>query len=250
MKSIVALSLFLFLIACANEKKEDQKEEKKKVEETKPNFKVEHAGALKNMMHKGDLSAYADLNDFKEEPHLYALGAVENLKGEILILDGVPHISSDQNDTLKIDNSFDYKASLFVYSSVSEWTEIEFSNNIQSYEDFEIFVAQAAKQNGIDLSKPFPFLLKGMADSLNWHVINWPEGDTEHSHEKHIQSGLHGTHLNTEVEILGFYSDSHHAIFTHHTTNMHLHFISEDKSKTGHVDGLVLGKGMKLYLPK
>ena len=81
-------------------------------------------------------------------------------------------------------------------------------------------------------------------------MINWPEGDHEHSHEKHINSGLHGTHKGADVQILGFYSDRHHAIFTHHTTNMHLHFISKDKSKTGHVDGLRLGNSMKLLLPK
>jgi len=92
-------------------------------------------------------------------------------------------------------------------------------------------------------------MLEGTASSFDWHVINWKDGDTEHSHEKHISSGLHGTIENREVDLLGFYSDSHHAIFTHHTTNMHIHVKTRDNKIAGHVDGLILGKGMILKLP-
>lgn len=49
--------------------------------------------------------------------------------------------------------------------------------------------------------------------------------------------------------MLGFYSDSHHAIFTHHTTNMHIHLKTIDNKIAGHIDGLELGKGMILKLP-
>jgi hypothetical protein len=42
-------------------------------------FKVEYFGALKNMMHKGDISAQANLSDFENTQNLYALGALENL---------------------------------------------------------------------------------------------------------------------------------------------------------------------------
>lgn len=216
----------------------------------KNDFKVEFSGALKNMMHKGDLSAYANLNDYKNIEHLYALGAIEELKGEILILDGIPYISSVQENLLKIDNSFNYKASLLVNTVVTDWEEFEIHSEVSTYEDLEKFIATTAEQNNISLSKPFPFMIMGKIDSLSWHVINWPVGDNEHSHEKHISSGLHGTHKGFDVQILGFYSNRHHAIFTHHTTNMHLHFISRDKSKTGHVDGLSLANSMKLFLPK
>jgi acetolactate decarboxylase len=65
---------------------------------------------------------------------------------------------------------------------------------------------------------------------------------------KHIHSGMYGTFKNTEVEMLGFYSNKHHAIFTHHTTNMHVH-IKSDKV-TGHADSFTLGENMILKLPK
>lgn len=249
MKYLLYLSTLLLLFSCGNSSNEENQNETNEVEDNNLEFTVEYSGALKNIMHKSDVSAYADLNDFKGTEHFYALGAVEGLKGEILVLDGEPYISSVHEEQLKIDNSLDYKASLLVNTSVKEWNEFDIDSEIITYEELESFISTTAGQNGIDVTQPFPFLLKGRADSLSWHVINWPEGDTEHTHEKHINSGLHGTHESIELEILGFYSDSHHAIFTHHTTNMHLHFISKDKTKTGHVDGLTLGEGMKLLLP-
>ncbi|WP_162912077.1 acetolactate decarboxylase [Pontibacter actiniarum] len=216
---------------------------------TDDNFKVEHRGALKNIMHKGDISAQADLTDFKNTQHFYALGAMENLKGEILILDSKPFISSVQDQELAISNSFDHKAALLVYASVDKWTSFTIPDNISTYEDLEKYVEQTAEESGVNIDEPFPFLIEGQVNSFDWHVINWKDGDTAHSHEKHINSGLRGTLTDQAVEILGFYSNSHHAIFTHHTTNMHLHIKTADSKTSGHLDGLTLGQGMTLKLP-
>ena len=74
------------------------------------------------MMHKGDLSAKIDLLDISSKKHLYALGAIENLKGEIQIFDGIPTISSVEKNNLIFDNSFSKKACLLVYCTVEKWT--------------------------------------------------------------------------------------------------------------------------------
>ena len=214
--------------------------------------KVHHYGALKNMMHKGDLSSKVTLDELKDINHLYALGAVENLKGEVLVLDGIPSISyvkgNDSLKTMMIDSSFEKNACLLVIASVEEWKSINIPNTVVTYDDFEIFVEEIAAENGVNTDEPFPFMIEGVAKSFDWHVIDWPEGDTEHSHDKHIHSGLYGTHENQAVAMLGFYSNKHHAIFTHHTTNMHVH-VKSDRA-TGHADGFVLGENMMLKLPK
>lgn len=227
-------------------------------------FKVNHFGALKNLMHKGDLSSKVALSDLVNVENLYALGAVENLKGEVLILDSKPMVSSveyareevvildtvfnEEFRVVTIDNSFEKNACLLVYASVKEWETIAIPNTHLSYEEFEVFVESKAKELGVNTEEPFPFLIEGIVDSFDWHVIDWPEGDTEHSHDKHIHSGLYGTLENQEVEMLGFYSNKHHAIFTHHTTNMHVHVKS--KKAIGHADDFVLGENMILKLPK
>lgn len=236
-KYFLLLLFIISIISCKKENKESK------------NFKVEYNGALKNMMRKGDISSKVELKDFENIEHFYALGATENLKGEIQIFDSEPFISNVVDSTLAFDNSFNKKATLLVYASVDKWNSFKIPENIVTYKELEIYISQTAKDNQIKVDKPFPFLLEGKPKYIDWHVINWKNGDTEHSHEKHINSGLNGRLNNKQVEMLGFYSDSHHAIFTHHTTNMHIHLKTVDNKIAGHVDDLNLEKGMILKLP-
>ncbi len=221
----------------------------KKDSNIESNYKVGYFGALKNMMHKGDVSAKVDLNNFKKETHLYALGALENLKGEIQIFNSKPTNTIVVDNKLSFSDSYNKKASLFVYAKVKKWKTIKIPETIIIYKELEDFIKITAKANNIDVNKPFPFLIDGTAKAIDWHVINWKDGDMDHSHQKHINSGLHGTITDRKVNMLGFYSNAHHAIFTHHTTNIHIHLKTTDNKLAGHVDGLELGKGMVLKLP-
>ncbi|MBL4663222.1 MAG: decarboxylase [Flavobacteriaceae bacterium] len=237
MKYVKVLLIVILITSCGTGSKESSK------------FKVEYRGALKNMMHKGDLSEKANLLDFENREHFYALGAIENLKGEIQIFDSKPLNTMVIDSSLVFDTSFNKKATLFVYASVSKWNTIKIPDSVMTYEQLEIYIEQAAKENQINVDEPFPFLIEGTPSSFDWHVINWKDGDMEHSHEKHKSSGLNGTIENKQVKMLGFYSNSHHNIFTHHTTNLHIHVKTMDNKIAGHVDGLSLGKGMILKLP-
>lgn len=238
--SIIFACFTIFALASCTETSSEVSAEKP--------HQVHYMGALKNIMHKGDLSAQASLSDFETTEGLYALGAVENLKGEVQIFNGKPYISYVKGDSLRFDTTFERNATLLVYSHVQIWEEVEIPQTAHEYEAFEAFIAEQAAQRGIE--SPFPFLINGTAQNVSWHTINWPEGDTEHSHEKHIRSGLYGDLINYEVQMLGFYSDSHHAIFTHHTTNMHVHVKTADGTIAGHADGFTLGKDATLSLPK
>jgi len=212
---------------------------------------VHHRGALRNMMHQGDISAKADLQDWQDREHLYALGALEALKGEILVWDGTPYMASAADGEVAIENTFDRKATLLVYAEVTNWMQVDVPDTVDTYTALEKFIAQAAAEEGLDTEAPFPFLLKGQPATADWHVIDWPEGDTEHSHTKHRQSGPHGTLEQQPMDILGFYSQQHTGIFTHHTTNMHLHFRTHDGRLVGHLDDLVPEGGvLTLYLPE
>ena len=237
MKLIIQLVILISLYSC----------------NTVENSKVEHKGALRDIMHKGDLSAKANLKDFENLKGLYGIGAVEGLKGEILILDGVSYISSCKTvDSVKVNSiqkTFETEAALFVYSQVNEWMDIKIPFEILTYAQLETFISAEAEYQGLDIEQPFPFLITGNFDTFDWHVIDWKDGDTEHSHEKHIAAGLHGQKHNTEGTVLGFYSNKHHAIYTHHTTNMHLHIKTEENTLVAHVDDLMLGGNQYLKLP-
>jgi acetolactate decarboxylase len=216
----------------------------KKASETE----VKYSGALRTIM-SGNIHAVLSLESLSHKKHLYALGAVENLKGEIQIFDGKPRNSFVVDSSLQIKDSYQLKAALLVYAKVEEWESFQISE-ITTKSDLEEKIFETAKSKGIDIEKPFPFLLEGNVSSLDWHVINWKEGDTIHNHKKHTESGLNGTLRNTEVEILGFYSTKHKAVFTHHTTNMHMHFKTDNNNIAGHIDDLQLESPLILKLPK
>ena len=235
MKYLLIAFISVSIISCQTSKEES--------------YKVEYEGALKKIM-ANDISAKVDLSDFKNTKNFYALGAVEELKGEIQIFNSRPYITSVGKNSLNIDKTFTKKATLLVYATVENWESIAIPDNIISYEHLENFIKKAADEKGINTEEPFPFLLEGVIGSFDWHVINWKEGDTIHSHKKHKSTGMHGTMNAKEVVMLGFYSNSHHAIFTHHTTNMHIHVKTDGNGVGGHVDGLFLENGMILKLPK
>ncbi len=235
---IIVLILSIFLASCQSSPEE------------RIQIKVNHFGALKDIMHKGDVSAKADLSDLRKENHIYAIGACENLKGEILILDSNPYISRVENDESVIDQSFNSKAALLVYAKVASWKSVSIPENIKSYSELERFVAESAFKSNIDTNEAFPFMISGIAHGLSYHIIDWEEGDSVHTHEKHVKSGIHASMLRPEVDVLGFYSNKHHRIFTHHSTNIHAHMRTTDGQIAAHLDDMVLGEGMKLMIPQ
>jgi len=208
---------------------------------------VKHSGALRTIM-SGNIESVISLDSLSNKKNLYALGAVENLKGEIQIFDSKPSNSFVTDSSLQIKASYNLKAALLVYAEVEEWDSYKTENNITK-EELESTIFELAKRSGINTEKPFPFLLEGTVASLDWHVINWKDGDTIHTHKKHTEAGLNGNLKNRQVQIIGFYSTKHKAVFTHHTTNVHMHFKTLDNSVAGHVDDIRINT-VTLSLPK
>ena len=214
-------------------------------------FEMGWYGALRSIMQKGDLSGQIDVESLVAKPHVYALGAMEGLKGELLVWDGRPIIAQVKDSSLLLSPKAEGKAALAVYASVPHWSEvIPIPYNVRTYAALENFIQTAARKAELDVEQPFPFLIEATVNKLDYHIIDWPEEDKVHTHEKHLQAGMRGVLRATPVKILGFYSAHHHGVFTHHSTNMHLHFMGVDAPVAGHVDSLVIERGMGgLFLP-
>ena len=215
---------------------------------------VQVFGALKNMMMHGDISAQTSLRDHTSSG-IYGLGAVAGLKGEILVWDGTPWVSQmDQDGTLDLTNvevrtDGDVDATLFVAAKVNAWQEVKVPARVQSQADLEAHLLKAARRSGLDPESPFPFLLEGSFSRVQCHVVQWQDGDMEHTCEKHKSTGPHGELTRVEGRILGFHSLHHHRVFTHHSTNVHMHVQTTQPPLVAHVDGLTLGEGCRLLLP-
>lgn len=210
-----------------------------------PEVKV--LGAMKNVMMKGDLSAHADIDTINKQ-HLYGLGPVAEMKGEIMILDG--KVFTTAKDGKKLLNQQDKvsKAAFLVYSNVEKWKAFSINASINSYAELETLVEITAKQNGYDGEKPFAFKIDATPKNISYHVIDWKEG-TVHTMENHKQFAYAGSFTNSKMTLLGFYSKHHQSIFTHHTTFMHVHLLDEKTKTVGHLEELKVKGFITFYLP-
>lgn len=206
------------------------------------------SGAMRNIMMKGDLSAKIDLDTLNKK-HLYGLGPVANLKGEIMIIDGQVFTSEITDNQMVSKNNKVNKGAMLVYCYVENWVSKTSENNIANYVDLEKFVEESAKKEGINLEKPFVFKIEVEPYQIDYHIIDWKNGEN-HTMENHKQFAYKGLLKKSKVQLLGFYSNKHHSIFTHYTTNMHLHVFDEKTSTVGHLDNIISNNSIKIYFPK
>lgn len=235
--SFWVLSL-LFLTSC---------QEKKIPATTDSTTKVEFVSAMKNVMRLGKLEGSVMLDTLPKK-NLYGIGPVEYLQGELMILDGTSYVSKVETDsTMSVEASFDIKAPFFVYAQVKEWEKENLPEAITNPETLEAFLDEKFK----DRNEPFVFRIEGNIDTALIHIVNLPEGIKVSSPEEAHQGIVYYPLKNENVELLGFFSRKHQAVFTHHDTFMHIHLITKNKKMMGHLDDINFGNNpMTLYWSK
>lgn len=237
-KKLIIIILTIVSLSCNSDKTQ------KNIPDTYPNISI--VGAMKNVMWKGELSGSINLDTISNKKGLYGLGPESFLTGELLINNGQSYVSKVKTDsTMIVEKTFDVSAPFLVYTNVNEWHEIKLVSNIKSIKDIEKLVDEKTAE----YKRPFAFKLEGEIFRANIHIQNLPKG-TKVSSPKEAHQGQTNYELrDEEVTIIGFFSTEHKGVFTHHDSNIHMHLISNDQSKMGHLDELEI-KNMKLYLPK
>lgn len=236
---ILAIIVVAFTFSSCNYSK------KAKNQVTKTYPKVNIAGAMKNVMWKGELGGIINLDTISDKKGLYGLGPIENLTGEILINDGQTYTSKVITDsTMTVEKDPDVAAPFFVYTNVNEWKTLALPDSVSNISDLEKFVdKQTTAYQG-----PFVFKLIGKVNTAKIHIQNLPNGTTVSS-PKDAHEGQFNYNLKDEwVEIIGFFSKVHQGVFTHHNSFVHLHLITADETKMGHLDEVKFGE-MEMLLP-
>ncbi len=239
MKKYYSLLLAVLLIGCAEEQKQEQPAEKELAT-------VSWIGAMKHVMHSGDLSGKIWVDTVASQPHLYGLGPTEGLGKEILVVDGKVYVSGVATDTsVTVAENSDVKAPFFVYAYPNNWEEHALPDSIVTIKDVEAFLDEMQK----DVAEPFVFKVAGVVDSATIHIVNLHDGAVVNTpadaHEDQMQFPVQ----NEEADIIGFFSRKHQTVFIHHDALTHMHLITKDRQKMGHLDELHLKKGTaKLYL--
>jgi acetolactate decarboxylase len=174
-------------------------------------------------------------------------GPVEYLSGEILIIDGKSYKSTVISDTtMKVEETFDIKAPFFGYANISNWRAYRLPDSIQTLQQLETYLDNITQ----NAPRPFIFKLSGRIEEATIHIVNLPKGTKVSSPEEAHRGQVNYKLENEETDIIGFFSTMHKAIFTHHDTYMHLHLITKDRRKMGHLDEVLFKSGtIKLYLP-
>ena len=197
-------------------------------------------------MHSGDASGKISLDTIADKNHLYGIGPVENLTGEITIFDGKSFESTVVSSSrMKVQENYSVKAPFLVYANVNKWKEISLPDSVQTISQLEKFLTAAMKQ----YPQPFAFKVQATIRKADVHIINLPKGTIVHSPEEaHKYQKTY--HLkNKPVALIGFFSTKHQGVFTHHDSYMHIHLITADLKQMGHVDEFQIEKGTaKLFL--
>jgi acetolactate decarboxylase len=234
-KQIASGFLIIGLISCNSTQKETK---------TYPDIKI--IGEMKNVMWNGKLGSSINLDTISNKSGLYGLGPISYLKGELLINNGKSYIAKVTSDTtMTVEKKFDVSAPFFVYGNVSDWNEIELPPNVKTIQDLEKFVDDKTT----DFKRPFAFKLIGQVSSGIIHIQNLPEGTKVSSPDEAHQGQTNYELKTVDAEVIGFFSTKHKGVFTHHDSFLHMHLITKDEKKMGHLDKLEIGE-MKLYLPK
>lgn len=205
-------------------------------------------GAQRDML-RGDISGVVNLERFANQECLYALGPLEEVTGEVTILDSTPYIARVAEDgSLSVQNSFEHWTSFLVYCRVPRWLQVELPERVVNERFLETILPELAERHGLDPERPFPFLLRGRPESVLIHVLHKTDS-VHHSPEEHEKAKVAFSLEQTEIEAIGFYSRNHRGIFTPSDSSIHIHLASADGTFSGHVDSITFPQGMELFLP-
>jgi acetolactate decarboxylase len=209
---------------------------------------VQWQGAQKDVL-SGDIAGKVDLAPLAELTDLYGLGPLQEVTGEVTILNSRPYIArvTDAGE-IALEHSFANRACFLVYSQVERWQRVILPEDIVDEKTLEAGLPELAQQHGINADLPFPFLLKGQPDRVVYHVLNKTDGAT-HSPELHEKAKVKFRLEDLEIEVIGFYSDRHRGVFTPGHSSLHMHLRDTDDTVSGHLDSLSFPQGLDLYLP-
>lgn len=208
--------------------------------------KIKTVSAMKNVMMEGDLSGKIRLDSLKSDKHLFGLGPIADMKGEITIYKGKTYQSSyNDKDSLIVSKiSPDVSAPFFVYAREKNLLTIDLPKNVNTLDDLEDWLKDKVKKG----ARAFAYHIDTKINHADIHIQNLPDSVKVRS-PKDAHIGQFKTDLSsTAVKLVGFYSDSHQGVFTHHDTHLHVHLIDPKNQHTGHLDAIKMQEA-KINMP-
>lgn len=214
---------------------------------------VQYNGKMSKIGREGRVDA-AIMVDSINAKNLYAIGPVENLRGEIFVWDSKPFVAAitEEKEPYVQKKVKNLKAVFLVYADVAHWDTIMLTQKINSINELEKAITRAAFQHGTDTSSAFPFLLIGRVKEGSGHIMYKDTAITTITPAVLKEAKYFNTFSNQKAQMLGFYSQHHQTIFTHHDSFIHIHYRMWNKYQAGHLDLVSFDESepIKLLLPR
>ncbi len=206
---------------------------------TAQNGPVIPTGAMRNTMFNGQLEGLIQLDSIAK-PGTYGIGPLAYLRGEVLLLDGIVFVSAvEKEQGMQVVQRTEVRAPFFVHQHVAEWTPVALPDSVVDLPTLDAYLTVRFA----DIGRPFAFLIHGIIASVDVHIVDVPMGsevngpDDAHRHNKAYHSE------GRAMDIIGFFSTKHKAVFTHHDTNIHVHAITTERDWMGHVEHMLFDPG-------
>lgn len=210
---------------------------------------VKYSGKMSKIGQEKRVDAAIMVDSIKGE-HLYAIGPVENLRGEIIVWDNNPFVAAitEDNKPYLLKNVKSLKAIFLVYADISNWDTVFINKKINSIKDLEKEITDAAFKYGIDTSTAFPFILLGKVNEGSGHIM-YKDTAVNTISATVLQEANHKNYFSKQyAQMLGFYSQHHQTIFTHHDSFLHIHYRMANKYQAGHLDTISFAEGVTIRL--
>ncbi|KPP85477.1 MAG: Alpha-acetolactate decarboxylase [Rhodobacteraceae bacterium HLUCCO07] len=214
-------------------------------------------GNFRHMMHSGDTSGTVAL-DTLDAPSAWGVGATAGMRGEIVLRDGEVLVSrgSDPEARLTPPEPGE-EAAILARGTVADWHAVPLPHDMEP-DRLTHFIEMQASARGLDTDAGFPIRLTGSFPTLVWHVVTGEpphEGDTTHGGHGEGHANAHSAmnlydEPGAEGEIVGVYTGpALEGVASHPGERLHLHFVSADGTRSGHVDEITFAAGTTLHLP-
>ncbi|HPF92061.1 MAG TPA: acetolactate decarboxylase, partial [Flavobacteriales bacterium] len=189
-------------------------------------------GAMRNTMFNGQLAGLIQLDSIAKRG-TYGIGPVEFIHGELMLWDGHVYRSTAQGDSaMLVEERPASKAPFFVHQVVKEWTAVALPDSVTDLPALDAFLtARYASIVG-----PFAFKLRGAVSEVHAHIVDVSPGTVINGPDDAHRENKHFMLRERTMDLLGFFSTRHKAVFTHHDTNIHVHAITAERDWMGHVE--------------
>ncbi|GGE28689.1 Alpha-acetolactate decarboxylase [Gemmobacter megaterium] len=217
-------------------------------------------GNFRHMMHTGETEGSIAL-DTLTAPAAWGVGAIAGLHGEVVIRDGAVLVSRGDDALARLTPpDAGEEAVILAYGTVVNWQSVQIPHDMAP-DRLTHFIEMQAQSLGLDAGGGFPIRIEGSFPQLVWHVVTG-KAATNGGHGAGHGQGHGGGRANSKSginlydeagaagAIIGVYTGAAlEGIASHPGERLHLHFVSADGTRSGHVDEITIPQGAMLLLP-